>query len=223
MADLPHRQERAERTRATIIEAAAAAFAQQGYDAVSLSALVRASGVSKGAFYFHFASKAELALATFATKQQALLDRLAHGAAPAGHTAAERLASMLRRRNAALAEDPSLACVIRLGNELNVRSAPASAYATSQDIVIDLIAAVIDDGQRQHEFRADLDPHATARAIFGWVVGIDVLSYSASGGTDLAERGEQMLSLLLPALLAPPTAARTRHTPRSRLTERSGP
>jgi AcrR family transcriptional regulator len=214
MAEDQHRQPRAERTRATIIDAAATAFGEHGYEGVSLSALVRATGVSKGAFYFHFPSKEELALAAFATKQQTLLDRLVHDAAPAGQTAGERLVSMLRRRNALLAEDPSLACVIRLGNELNVRAARASTYTASHTVVIELIAAVIDEGQRRHEFRTDLDPDVIARAIFGWVVGIDTLSYTTSDGTDLAEHGEQMLALLLHGLLVSSAPGRSPHTPR---------
>lgn len=55
------RQERAERTRSLIIDTAARAFAESGFDGVSLNDLVLASGMSKGAFYFHFSNKEEVA------------------------------------------------------------------------------------------------------------------------------------------------------------------
>lgn len=202
-------QARAERTRAQIIDTAAAAFAESGYDAVSLNTLVRMSGVSKGAFYFHFASKQELALAAFLAKQRELFERLVPVEQPPDQRAADlpagdQLVAMLRRRNALLADDPSLACVTRLGNEMSARSAPGSPYALAQDEAIALIAEVVEAGQRRGEFRDDLDPSAAARAIFAWVIGLDALSLAYTGGKDLDERTEEMLTLLRPALLAKP-------------------
>mgnify|MGYP001030245728 CR=1 FL=1 len=189
-----------------IIETAATEFAERGYDGVSLNALVEASGVSKGAFYFHFSSKEELALAAFLAKQHELLGRLASNDHPPEEPAADQLARMLRLRNQLLAADRSLACVTRLGNEMTARSAPGSPYAASQAAAVGLIAEIIETGRRRHEFRPELDPHATAQAIFAWVVGIDALSLSTSDGKDLEERSDEMLALLLPALLAEPRA-----------------
>lgn len=197
-------QDRAERTRTQIIETAAAAFAEHGYDAVSLNTLVRTSGVSKGAFYFHFASKQELALAVFLAKQRELFEQLIPDEQPSEQAAGDRLTAMLRRRNELLAEDRSLVCVTRLGNEMSARSAPGSPYALAQDRATALIAEVVEVGQRGGEFRRDLDPSAAARAIFAWVVGLDALSLAASGGKDLDERTEEMLVLLRAALLAEP-------------------
>ncbi|MGJ7905769.1 ScbR family autoregulator-binding transcription factor [Actinopolyspora sp. H202] len=56
-------QRRAQLTRHAIVVAAAEEFDRTGYDATPLSAILRRGGVTKGAFYFHFASKEELALA----------------------------------------------------------------------------------------------------------------------------------------------------------------
>ncbi|HZD71660.1 MAG TPA: TetR family transcriptional regulator, partial [Actinomycetes bacterium] len=122
------RQPRADRTRAHIIEIAALAFAEHGYEGVSLNELVKASRVSKGAFYFHFSSKEELALAAFRVKQEELMARLLGEEAPT--SVSERAAFLLRRRAALIREDPSLGCVTRLGSDLNVRSEPGSTYAS---------------------------------------------------------------------------------------------
>lgn len=200
-------QDRAELTRKRIIDAAASAFAADGYDRVTLNSLIEASGVSKGAFYFHFSSKEELALAAFLAKQDELLERLEPADQPPDLPAWEQLAGMLRRRNRLLADDRSLACVTRLGNEMSARSVPGSPYAVAQEVVISLIARVVEAGQRRGEFRPELDPHAVAWAIFAWVVGVDAMVLAIPGGMDLAERSEQMLVLLRRALLVKPDAA----------------
>lgn len=50
-------QQRAEETRSHILDAAGELFAQRGYDATSVADICEQAGVTKGAFYHHFASK----------------------------------------------------------------------------------------------------------------------------------------------------------------------
>ncbi|MDD7941260.1 TetR/AcrR family transcriptional regulator [Actinomycetospora lutea] len=54
-------QQRGRDTRHTLLLEAARAFDQRGYDAASLSDILAASGRTKGAMYFHFRSKQQLA------------------------------------------------------------------------------------------------------------------------------------------------------------------
>lgn len=56
-------QQRSEETRNAIIEAAGTLFAQQGYTGTGVAGICEAAGVSKGAFYHHFATKQEVFLA----------------------------------------------------------------------------------------------------------------------------------------------------------------
>lgn len=75
------RQARARATRERILEAAAADFAAHGYHGSSLSRILeRDAGVTKGALYFHFASKEAMALAVVESMSEAyraLVDRAA--------------------------------------------------------------------------------------------------------------------------------------------------
>lgn len=63
---MARQQERARRTRAAIVEAAAVEFARRGYAAASVNAILEGSHATKGAMYFHFESKEELARAVLA-------------------------------------------------------------------------------------------------------------------------------------------------------------
>lgn len=57
------KQLRAKRTQRHLLEAARTVFAERGYDAVTVDDIALAAGCSKGAYYFHFASKEEALLA----------------------------------------------------------------------------------------------------------------------------------------------------------------
>jgi AcrR family transcriptional regulator len=50
-------------TRARLVDAAAAVFAEHGYNAARISDMVRLAGISQGNFYRHFQSKDEVLLA----------------------------------------------------------------------------------------------------------------------------------------------------------------
>ena len=195
------RQERAERTRSLIIDTAARAFGEGGFDGVSLNDLILATGMSKGAFYFHFSSKEEVALAAFQAKQQELIARLRADTDP-GASMTDELRGVLQRRARLISDDPTMHCVARLGAELSVRSGPGSEYASFQEMAVRSIAELIERGIHSGGFGTQLDPITTARAIFAWIVGMDSLSLLESGGKDLKERTEGVLDLLIPALAA---------------------
>lgn len=63
---MARQQERARRTRAAIVEAAAVEFGKRGYAAASVNAILEGSHATKGAMYFHFESKEELGRAVLA-------------------------------------------------------------------------------------------------------------------------------------------------------------
>jgi TetR/AcrR family fatty acid metabolism transcriptional regulator len=66
----------AEVTRGRILAAAEEVLAQRGYDAANLDEIARRSGASKGAIYFHFPSKEELALRLVQQLSDRLIDKV---------------------------------------------------------------------------------------------------------------------------------------------------
>jgi AcrR family transcriptional regulator len=65
----PTQHERTETTIAALLAAARELFAEDGYAATSLDAVVAKAGVTKGALYHHFGGKRELFAAVFAAEQ----------------------------------------------------------------------------------------------------------------------------------------------------------
>lgn len=201
------RQARAQQTRAHIVEVAARTFAETGFAGTSLNEIIRASGLTKGAFYFHFSSKHALALAAFRAKQVELITRMQQEAGEQP-SALLQLAALLRVRARLFEADHSLRCVLRLGSELTSHEDPGSEYAGFQETAIALFAGLLARGQTEGSIRADLDRRATAEAIFAAVIGLDELSRLMAGSTDIAARTDAMLTLLLPGLAAPSTPPR---------------
>ncbi|MFF7842175.1 TetR/AcrR family transcriptional regulator [Streptomyces ossamyceticus] len=74
------RAEQRERTRQALVRESRRLFATLGYGAVGLSEIVRAAGVTKGALYHHFSSKAELFRAVLEQAQEEVAERIAETA-----------------------------------------------------------------------------------------------------------------------------------------------
>ncbi|MGV9301575.1 TetR/AcrR family transcriptional regulator, partial [Amycolatopsis sp. NPDC003676] len=69
-----------EETRRVLVTQSRRLFAAKGYAAVGLSEIVSASGVTKGALYHHFDSKAELFRAVLTQVQQEVGEQVAAAA-----------------------------------------------------------------------------------------------------------------------------------------------
>jgi AcrR family transcriptional regulator len=193
------RQQRAERTRLRILEAAAAAFAAHGYDGVSLNQLIRESGLTKGAFYFHFPSRDELALAAFRHKQQQLVAQIAE-TVDEDTPPLERLVALFRERARLLEQDPTLFVVVRLGIELTMRHGAGSEYASFSELPLELFEGIVREAQHRGEVRADLSPRQTAETLFAGILGIDQAALLLPERLDVAKRTEWLLDVLLTGL-----------------------
>lgn len=66
----------AQETRASLLDAAAKVFARRGYDAASISDISSEAGLTSGAIYAHYASKADLFRAVMDTHVERHLDDL---------------------------------------------------------------------------------------------------------------------------------------------------
>jgi AcrR family transcriptional regulator len=72
--------EQSEATRAALIATARELFAERGYAAVGTEEIVRATGVTRGALYHHFAGKTELFEAVYEDVERQLVERIAASA-----------------------------------------------------------------------------------------------------------------------------------------------
>ncbi|MGY0490696.1 ScbR family autoregulator-binding transcription factor [Streptomyces sp. WG-D5] len=200
------RQERALRTRRAVLVAAAEVFDETGYEAATISQILERSGVTKGALYFHFASKEELARGVLAEQRHALpevptralkLQQLTDGAL--------LLAHMLK-------SDPLLRGSIRLTLDHGVpqigeaRQVPMRAWE-------EFTRSVLQAADEAGELLPAVEIDSLARMIVGAFTGVQVHSDIMTGRADLPERVAELYRLLLTAVAVPGVLVRVDFDP----------
>src|SRR5262249_20987319 len=73
----PTQEERSETTRAKLLAVARDLFGTKGYAATAIDDVVRAAGLTKGAFYHHFSDKQAIFRAVFEETERTLLEAAA--------------------------------------------------------------------------------------------------------------------------------------------------
>ena len=191
--------DRGEATRRHILDVAAHAFADHGFNGVSLNEIVRESGLTKGAFYFHFPSKEALALDVFATKQEQWLAIV--GDVLGRHPRAiDRLNAMLDCGCEMYEADASARVVGRLCVELSRVRKLAPRLTGYLTVWFDMVAELIRAAQAEGDARTDLDPRATAETIVSAFIGVEQVSDALTELGDFRARIENLRTFAMAAV-----------------------
>ncbi|MFJ8076219.1 ScbR family autoregulator-binding transcription factor [Streptomyces sp. NPDC096176] len=198
------RQERAVRTRRAILVAAAEVFDEVGYEAATISEILKRSGLTKGALYFHFASKEELAQGVLAEQVHALPE-LVEGELRL-QTAVDRalmLAYLLRRDTG----DPIVRGSVRLTVEQGAlrdgldRRVPMQAWMQQT-------LELFEQARAGGEIGPHVDLEGAAKTFVGAFTGVQVLSNIMTGRADMTERVADLYRFLMSAIAVPAVLVR---------------
>ncbi|MFJ3214501.1 ScbR family autoregulator-binding transcription factor [Kitasatospora sp. NPDC086801] len=194
------RQARALATRQTVLLAAAEVFDERGYAAATMSEILDRAGVTKGALYFHFRSKEELALAVI-EGQGAWLGTWQ----PSSDSPVQTLIDLGYAFAHALQDDPLVRGSIRLTIEHGSFTQPQiAAYQGWSDVARGLLERARDAG----DLHPGIDLAAAAGVITGAVTGIQLSSQVLTDRRDLIQRMSDLWTLVLPGLVQPHALAR---------------
>ncbi len=198
-------------TRQRIVAAAVALFAEQGFDATSVTEVVVRAGVAKGALYHHFASKDDLLYEVYrelVDRQLAGLREILGRSLSPADTLRELIADLVVTTAARAGEAKVfLRESHRLGdaNQARVRAARRSIH----DAVTDLVRAAQAAGQ----FAPVASPEMVTFTVFGVINELPVW-YRADGPKRPAEIAAELSDLILAALVPPPRARPARDVER---------
>jgi AcrR family transcriptional regulator len=190
-------QDRAKATRGAIIIGAAAVFGEHGYGSTSLTQVSEAAGVTKGALYFHFQSKEDLARAV-------IEDQHRIAAAEGERILAEDLPAlttmilMCRAFGLQLVHEPVVRAGIRLTFEATAFGAPVRGPYEDWIAVMEQLTM---RAKTELQIRPSLDAGAFARYLVASFTGVQMVSGVLTGRADVMQRIEEMWEILLPGIL----------------------
>ncbi len=184
---------------AAIVRAAATMFAERGYARTTLDLVSVEAGVTKGALYFHFASKHDLANAVIAAE----LDTLRADAAAVlelGKPALEAgilLSGVFTRK---LTTDVVVRAGVKLTTEeLYSHLDIGAAYEAWSVLYDDLFARAVEEG----DVVADLDSAVLSRFLVAAFTGVHVVANAVGGDADVYARVREMWTVVLRAVVVP--------------------
>ena len=160
-----------EESRLLILQAAFAAFSENGYDKTSMDDIVRRSGLSKGTLYWHFKNKHDLLLATI-NLVMAEVSRSMETIENAEGPASERFRRVLNESLDAFMTNKNLIGLIANFFFQSSQSPEAQQIMRqAYDITINLLERLIHQGIESGEFRP-VDAQMVAILLMGTRDGI---------------------------------------------------
>jgi AcrR family transcriptional regulator len=197
------KQDRAIRTRHTILMAAAAVFEERGYQAATISEILTTANVTKGALYFHFKSKEQLAQGVLAGHDQNLT-------VPPQPCKTQELIDITMLHAHRLQTDPLVRAGVRLTLDQRAdgldRTGPFHHWIT---IVTDLLT----QAQKQGELLPHVNPTETAHILVGAFTGIQAMSQATTNYQNLPATLTTLLQHTLPTITHPATLTNLNLTP----------
>ncbi|MFB7246045.1 TetR/AcrR family transcriptional regulator [Streptomyces populi] len=196
------RQERSERTRRNLIRAASTVFDQTGYEGATLAAISDRAQVTKGALFFHFSAKSDLARAVQAeacVTSDAALVKLTRRETPAFETAT----AMAHALVGLLETDMTVRAGARLAREIRTPDDPSLHCHLNW---LDALHGVLDRARSDGSLLPGVDVRAAAVLMLSMITGITSLPRLPVG----------------PASSGPPPPPPPRHAPGPRFPRENG-
>jgi AcrR family transcriptional regulator len=190
-------QDRAIRTRRNILMAAAKVFEERGYQAATISEILTTAGVTKGALYFHFQSKEELAQGVLAEQDQQII-------VPDRPCRMQKFVDIVMLHAYRLETDAMVRAGVRLSLDQQAdgldRSAPFRNWSA-------VMCELLEQAQAQGELLSHVVPAETAAVIVGSFGGVQQMSLAMTNYQDLPQRAVELLRHLLPSVMIPSALA----------------
>ncbi|MBN1812941.1 MAG: TetR/AcrR family transcriptional regulator [Anaerolineae bacterium] len=195
-------QQRAEETRARIMQAGLECFAQNGYDATGVAEICRCAGVTKGGFYHHFPSKQALFLALFEQWLTILDEQLAAFRAEAENVpdGFREMAGMIGQVfEVASGQLPMfLEFWSKAAHDSDVWKEIIAPYRRYQTFFAHMIQEGIDEGTLR-----PVDPETAAQTLVSLAVGLLLQGALDPDGADWARVTKESIEIYLEGIAKP--------------------
>lgn len=191
------------------LEAAAAVFADRGFDQTRIEDLAEVTGVPRATLYYYFAGKEDI-LAWLLRRMLATVAEAVGEAASGPGTARERLEAVVQAKLRVMAEHPD-SCRALLADYGRAGRIPEIATAVQAGFHLP-VRRLLAEGQADGSLRPVRDPETTASAIYGAVTIAGLHFLVADNRLDPARVASEVCPLLIAGLgtAVEPARRRTR-------------
>jgi TetR/AcrR family acrAB operon transcriptional repressor len=193
-------QEEAAKTRQDLLDAALQVFSRQGYQAARLQDIAQAAGVTRGAIYHHFGSKAELfnSLMDEASAQES---GAVEAAIAEGGSLVEIMTRIMTYSLALLQESNRLRQVFEIsmfkaGTDPELQLVRLKR-AEQTEVLVNNTADIMAQGIASGELRPDLDPHTLARSFIAYQNGVATLWLTNRQAFSLSEQAADFADIFM--------------------------
>ncbi|CAL9674847.1 A-factor receptor protein (plasmid) [Streptomyces sp. enrichment culture] len=187
------KQDRAIRTRRTILLAAAKVFEERGYQAATITEILRTAGVTKGALYFHFQSKEDVAQGVLTGQDLQLT-------VPERSCKTQELVDVVALQAYRMQTDPMVRAGARLSLDQQAidldRRGPFLRWS-------EVMGELLEQGRERGELLPHVVPTETAEFLVAAFGGVQSMSQVVSNYRDLDQRISVMLRHVLPSVVLP--------------------
>jgi TetR/AcrR family fatty acid metabolism transcriptional regulator len=148
-----------------ILQAAIKVFARKGFYNARVSEIAREAQVADGTIYLYFKNKDDILIHLFEEEMDRILQAMRRAIEPLSDPL-EKLRAFARTHLSLVEENPLLAEVIQV--ELRQSSKFMKDYDNHKFLeYLNLLAEIIEEGQRMGSIRPDIHPAIAKRVIFG--------------------------------------------------------
>ncbi|MCM2315388.1 MAG: TetR family transcriptional regulator [Thermoanaerobaculia bacterium] len=151
--------------RERILRASIEVFARTGYFNAKVSEIAKEAGVADGTIYLYFLGKEDLLISIFREHMRAYLEGVSL-VMNAERDPQSRLRKVIRFHLESLGNDRPLAIVFQVELRQSLKFMSLFSHQEVADY-LNILRRTIEEGQQQGLFRASLQPHITAKAVFG--------------------------------------------------------
>ncbi len=197
------KQTKSENTRLHLVRSAAELFDRNGFSGATLEDVSRSAGVTKGAFYFHFASKDELAGA-IQGEACALLRSAVDRVAAAGVSSVQSVVDLTHELARWLEHEPLVRASFRTARECGHRGRPFLEFHTDLRAAVE---ALLHGAKRAGELRAELLVADAVTLVLSICSGLEMMWWSKLRGGAIGDSLAGIWRITLPGLAMPAVAS----------------
>lgn len=154
-----------ESTRARLTAYAIELFARDGYDAVTVEEITKVSGLTKGAFYYHFRSKEDCLTqihVSFVSYAHSRFEQIMKSGGSAEHIVRSLMAELFSQ-----IRDYRDQVIVLWDSRRSLPPAESAAVEARKDDIRHFFAETIARGQDEGVFHSSHDPRAASLALMG--------------------------------------------------------